>query len=49
MRPEGEGLRAGRIPADELITGTFPLEDAHALFEELVSPETEHLKVLLKP
>ena len=42
-------IEAGRIPADDLITGTFPLEDAQALFEELVSPETEHLKVLLKP
>jgi 2-desacetyl-2-hydroxyethyl bacteriochlorophyllide A dehydrogenase len=44
-----ELVAAGRIPAADLITGTFPLEQADALFAELVRPETEHLKVLLEP
>jgi (R,R)-butanediol dehydrogenase / meso-butanediol dehydrogenase / diacetyl reductase len=42
-------LAAGRVPAGDLITGTFPLERAQELFDELVSPDTEHLKVLLCP
>jgi 2-desacetyl-2-hydroxyethyl bacteriochlorophyllide A dehydrogenase len=42
-------IAAGKVPADELITGREPLARAQACFDELVSPETEHLKVLLKP
>ena len=42
-------IEAGKVPADELITGREPLTRAQECFEDLVSPETEHLKVLLKP
>jgi (R,R)-butanediol dehydrogenase / meso-butanediol dehydrogenase / diacetyl reductase len=44
-----ELLRNGHVPADDLLTGSFPLEEADALFAELLRPETEHLKVLLRP
>lgn len=44
-----ELIAAGRIPADRLITGRAPLERAQELFDELVQPQTEHLKVLLTP
>ena len=42
-------IEAGKVPAEDLITGREPLARAQECFEELVSPETEHLKVLLKP
>lgn len=42
-------IAAGKVPAAELITGRAPLASAQECFEELLSPETEHLKVLLKP
>ena len=42
-------IQAGKVPADELITGREPLGRAQECFDELLSPETEHLKVLLKP
>jgi 2-desacetyl-2-hydroxyethyl bacteriochlorophyllide A dehydrogenase len=42
-------IEAGKVPAEELITGRAPLGSAQECFDELVSPETEHLKVLLKP
>jgi 2-desacetyl-2-hydroxyethyl bacteriochlorophyllide A dehydrogenase len=44
-----ELIAAGKVPADELITGREPLTRAQECFEDLLSPETEHLKVLLKP
>ena len=42
-------IEAGKVPADELITSRAPLAKAQECFDELLSPETEHLKVLLKP
>jgi 2-desacetyl-2-hydroxyethyl bacteriochlorophyllide A dehydrogenase len=42
-------IQAGRVPTDELITARAPLARAQACFDELLSPATEHLKVLLKP
>jgi 2-desacetyl-2-hydroxyethyl bacteriochlorophyllide A dehydrogenase len=42
-------IETGKVPADELITGRAPLSQAQECFEDLLSPETEHLKVLLKP
>jgi 2-desacetyl-2-hydroxyethyl bacteriochlorophyllide A dehydrogenase len=42
-------IEAGKVPADELITGRAPLAQAQECFDELLSPETGHLKVLLKP
>ena len=44
-----ELIAAGRVPADQLVTGREPLERASALFDELTSPDTEHVKVLLTP
>jgi 2-desacetyl-2-hydroxyethyl bacteriochlorophyllide A dehydrogenase len=44
-----ELIAAGKVPSDELITGREPLARAQECFEDLLSPETEHLKVLLKP
>jgi len=42
-------IEAGKVPAEGLITGREPLARAQACFEDLLSPATEHLKVLLKP
>jgi 2-desacetyl-2-hydroxyethyl bacteriochlorophyllide A dehydrogenase len=42
-------IEAGKVPGDDLITGREPLARAQDCFDELLSPETEHLKVLLKP
>jgi (R,R)-butanediol dehydrogenase / meso-butanediol dehydrogenase / diacetyl reductase len=42
-------LARGRIPVDELITGTAPLERAEEMFQALVAPGNGHLKVLLEP
>ena len=42
-------IEAGKVPAGELITGHAPLAQAQECFDQLLSPETEHLKVLLKP
>jgi 2-desacetyl-2-hydroxyethyl bacteriochlorophyllide A dehydrogenase len=42
-------LAAGRLPADALITGTAPLEDAQAMFERLEDPATQDIKILLSP
>jgi 2-desacetyl-2-hydroxyethyl bacteriochlorophyllide A dehydrogenase len=42
-------LEAGKVPSEDLITGRAPLAQAQECFDELLSPETEHLKVLLKP
>jgi (R,R)-butanediol dehydrogenase/meso-butanediol dehydrogenase/diacetyl reductase len=44
-----ELLASGRIPADELITGTAPLEAAEEMFQALVAPGNAHVKVLLEP
>jgi (R,R)-butanediol dehydrogenase/meso-butanediol dehydrogenase/diacetyl reductase len=44
-----ELLAAGRLPADRLITGTAPLEQAQAMFERLEDPGTQEIKVLLAP
>lgn len=44
-----ELLDGGGMPADELVTEVIPLGDAQAMFEELVRPGTDQLKVLLKP
>jgi (R,R)-butanediol dehydrogenase/meso-butanediol dehydrogenase/diacetyl reductase len=44
-----ELLRSGSIPADRLITGREPLENATGIFAELGTPTTKHIKVLLIP
>jgi (R,R)-butanediol dehydrogenase/meso-butanediol dehydrogenase/diacetyl reductase len=44
-----ELIAAGKVPADDLVTGREPLERAAELFAELTSPGTEHVKVLLTP
>jgi (R,R)-butanediol dehydrogenase/meso-butanediol dehydrogenase/diacetyl reductase len=44
-----ELLRSGRAPAADLITGREPLDRAEEMFAELLSPGTEHIKVLLTP
>jgi (R,R)-butanediol dehydrogenase/meso-butanediol dehydrogenase/diacetyl reductase len=53
-RPKGfdeavEMLAAGAVPVDDLITSRHPLEDAAACFEELLTPGTGELKILLVP
>jgi len=40
-------LADGRLPADDLITGTAPLERAQEMFERLEDPATEDVKILL--
>jgi len=42
-------LTAGKLPADELITGTAPMDRAQEMFERLESPATEDVKILLSP
>src|SRR5664279_3172456 len=44
-----ELLASGRIPTDQLITGTAPLEQAEAMFQALTAPGNAHVKVLLEP
>jgi (R,R)-butanediol dehydrogenase/meso-butanediol dehydrogenase/diacetyl reductase len=43
-----ELLASGRIPTDQLITGTAPLDDAEAMFQALTAPGNQHVKVLLE-
>jgi (R,R)-butanediol dehydrogenase/meso-butanediol dehydrogenase/diacetyl reductase len=42
-------LAAGQLPADRLITGRAPLEQAEEMFERLEDPATEDIKILLRP
>ena len=44
-----ELLAAGRLPADRLITGRAPLEDAQSMFARLEHPATDDIKILLTP
>jgi (R,R)-butanediol dehydrogenase / meso-butanediol dehydrogenase / diacetyl reductase len=44
-----ELVATGRVPAERLVTGREPLERANEMFDELLRPETEHIKVLLQP
>jgi 2-desacetyl-2-hydroxyethyl bacteriochlorophyllide A dehydrogenase len=44
-----ELLDQGRLPADDLITGTAPLERTQEMFERLESPVTDDIKILLAP
>ena len=44
-----ELLASGRIPTDELITGTAPLDEAETMFQALTAPGNAHVKVLLQP
>ncbi len=44
-----EMLADGRTNADALVTDVVPLERAQEMFDELVRPGTEQLKVLLRP
>jgi (R,R)-butanediol dehydrogenase/meso-butanediol dehydrogenase/diacetyl reductase len=44
-----EMLAAGKVPADELVSSRRPLADAAACFEELTTPGTSELKILLQP
>jgi 2-desacetyl-2-hydroxyethyl bacteriochlorophyllide A dehydrogenase len=44
-----ELLASGQVPADELITNVVALGEAQAMFDELLRPGTEQLKVLLQP
>jgi 2-desacetyl-2-hydroxyethyl bacteriochlorophyllide A dehydrogenase len=49
FREAVELLAAGALPADRLITGRAPLEEAQSMFERLEDPATEDLKILLTP
>lgn len=42
-------IEAGKVAAEDMITLSQPLARAQECFDELLSPGTEHLKVLLKP
>ena len=42
-------LARGRIPADALITGNAPLEQAESMFQTLTATGNAHVKVLLEP
>jgi 2-desacetyl-2-hydroxyethyl bacteriochlorophyllide A dehydrogenase len=42
-------LRAGKLPAEPLITRRAPLEQAQEMFERLEDPATEEIKILLRP
>jgi (R,R)-butanediol dehydrogenase/meso-butanediol dehydrogenase/diacetyl reductase len=42
-------LAQRRIPAEQLITATAPLEEAEAMFQALGAPDNAQLKVLLAP
>ena len=42
-------LAQGRIPTDELITGSAPLEQAETMFRTLTATGNTHVKVLLEP
>ncbi len=42
-------LAAGDVPAEELISSRRPLGEAAASFEELTTPGTSELKILLQP
>jgi 2-desacetyl-2-hydroxyethyl bacteriochlorophyllide A dehydrogenase len=42
-------LADGKLPADRLITGTAPLEQAQQMFERLQDPSTGEIKILLEP
>jgi 2-desacetyl-2-hydroxyethyl bacteriochlorophyllide A dehydrogenase len=42
-------LREGKLPADRLITGQAPLDQAQQMFERLEDPATRDIKVLLRP
>jgi (R,R)-butanediol dehydrogenase/meso-butanediol dehydrogenase/diacetyl reductase len=42
-----ELLATGKLPAEKLITGTAPLEQAQSMFELLEDPRTEQIKILL--
>ena len=44
-----ELLASGELPAAEVITDVVPLGRAQEMFDELSSPGTEQLKVLLRP
>jgi (R,R)-butanediol dehydrogenase / meso-butanediol dehydrogenase / diacetyl reductase len=44
-----EMIATRRVPADRLVTGREPFERANEMFDELLRPETEHIKVLLRP
>lgn len=44
-----ELIAAGKVPVERLVTAREPLERTEAMFDELVRPETEQIKVLLKP
>jgi len=42
-------IAAGKLPAEDLITGREPLERAEEMFAALEDPATNHIKVLLRP
>lgn len=44
-----ELLASGRIPVDRLITGVEPLERAESMFQALLTPGNDHVKVVLEP
>lgn len=44
------GLETGRIDAEQFVTGRISLEDiVEDGFEELLDPDTEHVKILVEP
>ncbi len=42
-------LASGAVPVEHLVTSRRPLEDAAECFEELLTPGTSELKILLQP
>lgn len=44
-----EMLAAGKVPADELVTSRIGLDGVAAAFEELLTPGTPELKILIEP
>lgn len=42
-------IASRQLPVDQIVTAREPLERAEQLFAELLRPDTEHLKVLLRP
>lgn len=44
-----DALASGAIPVDEIVTDIVSLDQAQEIFQDLLSPETSQIKVLLRP
>lgn len=44
-----ELIARGAVPVDDLVTARVGLDRAQEMFDELLAPATEHVKVLLRP